>query len=133
MSKPYSERRQFLEQAVKEIKGRVRLAEAFPINTEEDLGKLWQRVLKEGLEGLMIKDSTGHYHPAMRHWLKLKKDYLGGMADTADLIVLGSYWGTGQKGGLRTTFLMGVYDEEMGTYKTVCKVCSANTHYSFSW
>jgi DNA ligase-3 len=122
MSKPYSERREFLEQAVKEIKGRIRLAEAFPIRTEDDLETLWQRVLKEGLEGLMIKDATGHYHPAMRHWLKLKKDYLGGMADTADLIVLGSYFGTGLKGGLRSTFLMGVYDEDTDTYKTVCKV-----------
>ena len=40
------------------------------------------------------------YEPGKRHWLKVKKDYLseGAMADSADLIVLGAYFGTGSKG-----------------------------------
>ena len=40
------------------------------------------------------------YEPGKRHWLKVKKDYLqeGTMADSADLIVLGAYYGTGNKG-----------------------------------
>lgn len=40
------------------------------------------------------------YAPGKRHWLKVKKDYLqeGTMADSADLIVLGAYYGTGNKG-----------------------------------
>ena len=40
------------------------------------------------------------YEPGKRHWLKVKKDYLAGgsMADTADLIVLGAYYGAGNKG-----------------------------------
>ena len=40
------------------------------------------------------------YEPGKRHWLKVKKDYLaeGAMADSADLIVLGAYYGTGTKG-----------------------------------
>ena len=40
------------------------------------------------------------YEPGKRHWLKVKKDYLadGAMADTADLVVLGAYYGTGNKG-----------------------------------
>lgn len=43
------------------------------------------------------------------------------MADSADLIVLGAYFGTGLKGGLLSVFLMGVYDKESKTFKTVCK------------
>ena len=44
----------------------------------------------------------GVYEPGKRHWLKVKKDYLaqGAMADTADLVVLGAYFGTGNKGRL---------------------------------
>ena len=40
------------------------------------------------------------YEPGKRHWLKVKKDYLadGAMADSADLVVLGAYFGTGGKG-----------------------------------
>ena len=43
----------------------------------------------------------------------MKKDYLneGAMADTADLVVLGAWYGTGNKGGLMSVFLMGCYDE----------------------
>ena len=39
------------------------------------------------------------YEPGKRHWLKVKKDYLneGTMADTADLVVLGGWYGTGNK------------------------------------
>lgn len=42
----------------------------------------------------------GAYEPGKRHWLKVKKDYLneGAMADTADLVVLGGFHGTGSKG-----------------------------------
>lgn len=40
------------------------------------------------------------YEPGKRHWLKVKKDYLfgGKMADSADLLVLGAWYGSGQKG-----------------------------------
>lgn len=42
----------------------------------------------------------GTYEPGKRHWLKVKKDYLneGAMADTADLMVLGAFYGQGSKG-----------------------------------
>ena len=43
-----------------------------------------------------------NYEPGKRHWLKIKKDYLadGSMSDSADLVVLGAYFGTGSKGNL---------------------------------
>lgn len=44
--------------------------------------------------------SQGTYEPGKRHWLKVKKDYLneGAMADTADLVVLGAFYGKGSNG-----------------------------------
>ncbi|VDN38388.1 unnamed protein product, partial [Cylicostephanus goldi] len=47
----------------------------------------------------LLQDTRSVYEPGKRHWLKVKKDYLeeGKMADTADLIVLGAYFGTGSK------------------------------------
>ena len=44
------------------------------------------------------------------------------MADTADLVVLGAYYGTGKKGGMKSVFLMGVYDEKQDKWLTVTKV-----------
>ena len=36
------------------------------------------------------------------------------MADSADLVVLGGWYGTGQKGGLISIFLMGCQDTRTG-------------------
>lgn len=49
---------------------------------------------------LYIFMSQGSYEPGKRHWLKVKKDYLneGAMADTADLVVLGAFYGKGSNG-----------------------------------
>jgi DNA ligase-3 len=51
----------------------------------------------------------------------VKKDYLmeGTMADTADLVVLGAYYGTGKKGGLMSVFLLGCYDQQTDRWYTV--------------
>lgn len=47
-----------------------------------------------------LASPQGTYEPGKRHWLKVKKDYLneGAMADTADLVVLGAFYGQGSKG-----------------------------------
>lgn len=68
------------------------------------------------------------YEPGKRHWLKIKKDYLlgGAMADSADLVVLGAWYGTGNKGGLMSIFLMGCYDEDIDKWVTVTKVHSGH-------
>ncbi|MCP9263895.1 DNA ligase [Dirofilaria immitis] len=103
------ERRKFLEDNMKE--------------ENEKLEMLISNTIDEGLEGLVLKDLDTIYEPGKRHWLKIKKDYLkgGDMADTADLIVLGAFYGTGNKGGTMSVFLMGVYDKEKQKFCTVTK------------
>lgn len=46
------------------------------------------------------------------------------MADTADLVVLGAYYGTGSKGGMKSTFLMGCLNEKTQKWHTVTKVAN---------
>jgi len=73
----------------------------------------------------MLKDSKGVYGPGKRHWLKMKRDYLGEencMADSCDCIVLGAFYGTGKHGSLLATFLCGVLDADARKFRTVCKV-----------
>lgn len=81
-------------------------------------------MLQLGLEGLVLKNVNGVYEPGKRHWLKVKKDYLfdGQMADSADLVVLGAWFGTGKKGGILSIYLMGCWDERVRRWKTVTKV-----------
>lgn len=122
--KPMKERRKILEENMVEIENHVMFSEVQEIFKAEDLASMIAKVLKLGLEGLVLKDLRSIYEPGKRHWLKVKKDYLcdGAMADTADLIVLGAWFGTGKKGGMMSVFLMGVYDERTNTFLTVTKV-----------
>eukprot|EP01133_Synstelium_polycarpum_P010995 gene10995-12807_t len=119
------ERRKILEENVTVVRNRVELGEITRIAGAPEkykLTALLNRAFAEKLEGLVIKDGGTKYMPGMRHWIKIKKDYLKGLADSADLLALGGYYGTGSSGGLVTVFLMCTYDEDTDTYKTVCKV-----------
>ncbi|XP_038060939.1 DNA ligase 3-like [Patiria miniata] len=123
MDRPMKVRRKILEQNLTPVKNHIMLSESKDITVAGDLSSLIMSVIREGLEGLVLKDKMSVYEPGKRHWLKVKKDYLaeGAMADTADLIVLGGYYGTGSKGGIMSTFLMGVHDPSTDRFLTVTK------------
>ncbi|KCZ73797.1 hypothetical protein H311_05243, partial [Anncaliia algerae PRA109] len=86
----------------------------------------FNKSIEENCEGIMIKNlvDNSEYTPSKRcySWIKLKKDYLTGMADSFDLIVLGCYYGKGKRTGSFGGFLMGCYNDETEKYETVCKL-----------
>uniref|UniRef100_A0A8C1XDP1 DNA ligase n=1 Tax=Cyprinus carpio TaxID=7962 RepID=A0A8C1XDP1_CYPCA len=125
MDKPLCERRKFLHDNMVEVPNRILFSEMKHVTRAADLAEMITRVIREGLEGLVLKDIKGLYEPGKRHWLKVKKDYLneGAMADTADLVVLGAFYGKGSNGGIMSSFLMGCYDPESKKWCTVTK-CS---------
>lgn len=124
IDKPMQKRRDILMEKMTVIPDRIMLSEVEEVQDPNDLAQMIAKVIKLGLEGLVLKDVTGKYEPGKRHWLKVKKDYLlgGAMADTADLVVLGAWYGTGKKGGMMSVFLMGCYDEDRSRWLTVTKV-----------
>ncbi|KAG8525065.1 DNA ligase 3 [Galemys pyrenaicus] len=123
MDRPLCERRKFLHDNMVEIPNRIMFSEMKQVTKASDLVDMINRVIREGLEGLVLKDVKGTYEPGKRHWLKVKKDYLneGAMADTADLVVLGAFYGQGSKGGMMSIFLMGCYDPSSQKWCTVTK------------
>uniref|UniRef100_A0A8C5SP81 DNA ligase n=1 Tax=Laticauda laticaudata TaxID=8630 RepID=A0A8C5SP81_LATLA len=123
MDRPLRERRKFLHDNMVEIPNRILFSEMKHVTKASDLADMINRVIREGLEGLVLKDLKSIYEPGKRHWLKVKKDYLneGAMADTADLVVLGAFYGQGSKGGMMSIFLMGCYDPDSQKWCTVTK------------
>ncbi|XP_024119769.1 DNA ligase 3 [Oryzias melastigma] len=125
MERPLKERRKFLTDNMVEVPNRILFSEMKHVTRAGDLADMITRVIREGLEGLVLKDIKSTYEPGKRHWLKVKKDYLneGAMADTADLVVLGAFYGKGSNGGIMSSFLMGCYDPDSKKWCTVTK-CS---------
>ncbi|XP_018321906.1 DNA ligase 3 [Agrilus planipennis] len=123
-NKPLEHRKKILKEVMTEIPNHVMFSKMEIIHKPTELAAMISKVLKMGLEGLVLKDLKSVYEPGKRHWLKVKKDYLfgGAMADSADLIVLGAWFGTGKKGGMMSVFLMGCYDPRTKKFCTVTKV-----------
>jgi ATP-dependent DNA ligase I len=134
LNRPLDWRRDKLRQCVEPIPSRILFSDLRIISGTKDqqvvaLNKHLQFAIRTGLEGLVVKDMKSTYEPGSRHWIKLKKDYLEGMGDTADLIVLGAWYGTGARGGKLSTFLMGVLDTSLPQsaprrFKTVTSVAN---------
>ncbi|XP_011500651.1 PREDICTED: DNA ligase 3 [Ceratosolen solmsi marchali] len=124
MDRPIIERRELLQKKMMPIPNRIVLSEIQEINDSKILTEMILKTFKLRLEGLVLKSVDSKYEPGKRHWLKIKKDYLfeGAMADSADLVVVGAWYGTGHKGGIMSIFLMGCYDPDRDIWLTVTKV-----------
>lgn len=89
-------------------------------------GRRWWKVKKDYLgDGAMADsaDLVSHNVSLVRKKHRVFCVFLAAphMACCLPQVVLGAYFGTGTKGGMMSVFLMGVWDESTGCWKTVCK------------
>jgi len=124
-SLPMLKRRALMENIV-EITDRVQLTVAELTSDPKRLQAIFETALESGHEGVIAKavhkDST--YQAGSRSWLwiKLKASYTEGLADSADLVIVGAIHGRGKRTGFYGAILASAYDIDSDTYPTVCKI-----------
>lgn len=127
ISKSLAERRSLMFEHLKPIEGKFQFATYKNSSNLDELQIFLDQSVKDACEGLMVKMLNGnesYYEPSKRsrNWLKLKKDYLAGLGDSLDLVVIGAYIGRGKRTGTYGGFLLASFNEDSGEYETTCKI-----------
>src|SRR5581483_6533742 len=133
MDKTYLERRKILKDTVKNGP-LLKVDEAVITKDPEDIGRLYEKKIKEGLEGIMVKKASSEYVPGRTgwRWVKMKQAETaeGKLSDTVDCIVMGYTKGKGKRASFGIgQFLVGIKDGEK--VKTVTKVGTGLTDEQF--
>ena len=110
LDEPLQERRKILESIVKVESGKLELSAQVKVTPEEihKAQDLFERSIKGGHEGIMIKDPHAPYMPGIRgkKMLKLKAE-----PETLDLVVVGGTYGKGKRAHFIGSYLMAIRDE----------------------
>ncbi len=124
INEPYINRRRILKDKI--INGKLLKIDENTITKDpETVKKLHEKYLKMGLEGVVVKRTSGHYVSGRTgwNWVKMKEEegMAGRLADTIDCVVMGYSLGKGK----RTQFglgkiLVGIRDGD--TIRTLTKV-----------
>ncbi|KAF9269005.1 DNA ligase/mRNA capping enzyme, partial [Marasmius fiardii PR-910] len=118
LTQPYQKRRETLEDLIRVLPGKALLAKRQEIDTnysqqqgglasfllpskrkatdnvnpETSLGRIFAGTLASHEEGLVLKAAESGYNDWKLPWVKLKQDYIPGLGDTVDLVVVGAGW-----------------------------------------
>ncbi len=121
----YPDRRAAIEENF-DISGNIAMTTMRIVSSPEEGQRFFDEALADRCEGIMAKSITEEsvYRAGARGflWIKYKRDYQQALVDTFDLAVVGAFYGMGKRAGKYGALLMAAYDEDNGTFGTVCKL-----------
>lgn len=131
---PLKNRYETLEMVFTPVKGRIHLVSKTDARSVQEVVKALNEAIDNREEGIMVKDPSSIYKPDKRGegWLKIKPEYVDGLMDELDLLIVGGYWGKGRRGGMMSHFLCAVAEapkpgEKPSVFHTLCRIGSGYT------
>ena len=123
---PLSERRRLLEEifSTQKTGDKIILIDQIKVSRIDEIENYTEKALKNGCEGIMVKNPNSQYRAGAREWawMKLKKEYSGEVTDSVDLVIVGALHGKGRRVGKYGALLLATYDAERDVFCTICKV-----------
>lgn len=132
---PYPQRRKVLLEIIDQS-DRVKLAEALVSSDVNEIETFFEKAIEAGCEGLVMKSVSDEspYQAGARgwSWIKLKRSYQSRMVEPIDVVIVGAFKGRGKRGGTYGAILVAVYDEDVDSFRTICKVGTGFTDEALS-
>lgn len=114
-----------LEKEVRSTQEGIVLAESKSFSLDSDIKEYFDKCVKEGLEGIIVKQENGGYRPGIRNyeWIKVKKSIDKELVDTVDMVVVGYYKGSGRRSSFGLGAILGaIYNEKKDRFDAICKI-----------
>ncbi|KAF9576505.1 DNA ligase (ATP) [Mortierella alpina] len=137
IAQPLMARQEMLPQIFpKEAEGRLEITPHLVGSTEQHIIDAIDAATMEHQEGVIVKNPQSAYVPNGRgqDWIKIKPEYMDGVFDSLDVLIVGGYYGSGARGGqgMLSSFLCAVQDNTAKSvtgkkFLTFCKVGSGIT------
>ncbi len=110
---PLKERRKKLEKTINPKTGELQLANQIVTKDIDEAKIFYNKSLKDGHEGVIVKNLESNYQPGRRvgYWLKVKP-----IMEPLDLAITGAEWGTGKRTNWLSSFILGCRDEKTNEF-----------------
>lgn len=119
------ERIEILGREFKNVKESIEVAESKVVSTLEELRGYFDKSVRQGLEGIIVKKFKGGYRAGVRNyeWIKIKKSIDKELVDTVDMVIVGFDYGSGRRSDLGIGAIWcGILNEKSGTVDMISKV-----------
>ncbi|GAA6059368.1 hypothetical protein JCM10212_003266 [Sporobolomyces blumeae] len=135
---PLWRRKAFLQTLFKPKGGVLELADCVRGTSIKDIKGYLENIVEERGEGLVIKHPLSMYCLGARNesWIKVKPEYMDALGETIDAVVVGGYWGEGNRRGGLSSFMVGLRTEGSDgetRYVSFAKVGSGLNREDYSW
>ncbi|KAJ3889259.1 DNA ligase 4 [Lentinula edodes] len=135
-------RKKNMRACLKEIQGRVEFATEYKGKTSKDVKSRMEDVMAARGEGLVIKHPRSKYVLNGRNsdWIKVKPEYMEGMGETVDVLVVAGNYGTGSRAGGVSTLICAVRDDRRADdedgadrYSTFVRIGTGLSFADYAW